>query len=173
MEAWLQECQNCHYVSANLSEQSKDAKSILESADYQSMLENAEIPKVARRFVFCSLLNAHDREIAATALLRAAWDCDDHEKIELADSFRNQSADLLKQLQPFEDDEERATIGVMLIDVLRRASRFEEAIKLANQLLKFKAVKRSGVMLAVVEFQISLCETECVECRKVEEAIVE
>jgi len=173
MYAWFQECQSCHYVSVNLTQESQDAKSIVESNEYQSLIADSNIPPIARRFVLCSMLNRHDREIAGTALLRAAWDCDDREESELATSYRSQSADKLKQLQPFEDDQERVTIGVILVDVLRRAGRFEEAMKLANQLLKFKSVKRSGVMLAVVKFQLSLCEAGSLECRKVEEAIAE
>jgi hypothetical protein len=58
-----------------------------------------------------------------------------------------------------------------LIDVLRRSERFEEAAKLANQMLKFKAVKRSEVMLAVVKFQQSLCESQSSACHLVSDAV--
>jgi hypothetical protein len=170
MHAWFQECQKCHYVSVDLARESEDAKSIVDSVEYRSLISNDEIPQIARRFAACAILNPHDREIAGTALLRAAWDCDDQEQSELAKSFRSQAADLLKKLQPFEDSEDQATIGVTLIDILRRAGRFEEATKLANQLLKFKTVKRSGVMKAVVNFQLSRCEASCLDCHKVEDA---
>ena len=171
MESWFQECGSCHYVSVDLGQESDNAKQIVESEDYQSLIANSTLPQIARRFAFCALLNAHDREIAGTALLRAAWVCDDVENPDLAKSFRNQSADTLKKLQPFENSEEQATVATMLIDVFRRAERFEEATKLANQLLKFKAVKRSEVMLAVVNFQRSLCESKASDCRQVKEAI--
>lgn len=171
MSGWFQECESCHYVSIDLAQANDGAKSIVESDDYQALVANSKLPPIARRFALCALLNAHDREIAGTALLRAAWICDDAENLELAKSFRNQSADTIKKLQPFENSEEHATLATMLIDVLRRAERFEEAIKLANQLLKFKAVKRSEVMLAVVNFQLSLCESKDSDCHQVEKAI--
>ena len=171
MEAWFHECKSCHYVSVDLALQSDDAKAIVASEDYQTLIGNTDLPEIARRFAFCSLLNSQDREIAGTALLRAAWVCDDSENIEQAKSFRSQSADLLKKLQPFEDNEEQATIATMLIDVLRRSERFEEATKLANQMLKFKAVKRSEVMLAVVKFQQSLCESKSSDCHLISDAV--
>ncbi len=171
MHAWFQECKSCHYVSVDLAAESDNARTIVDSQDYQSLLANSDQPEVARRFALCSLLNAHDREIAGTALLRAAWVCDDEAKAELAKSYRSQSADTLKQLQPFEDSEEQATIGTMLVDVLRRAERFEESIKLARQLLKFKAIKRSDVMMAVVKYQLSLCESGDSTCQLVQDAV--
>jgi len=171
MNGWFQECESCHYVSVDLAQQSGDAKSIVESNEYQSAIANSDLPPIARRFALCALLNAHDREIAGTALLRAAWVCDDAEDKDLAKSFRNQSADTLKKLQPFENSEEHATLATMLIDVLRRAERYEEATKLANQLLKFKAVKRSEVMKAVVNFQLSLCDAGASDCRQVKDAV--
>ena len=171
MKGWFQECESCRYVSVDLAQESDNAKSIVESPDYQSLIADLDLPPIARRFALCALLNAHDREIAGTALLRAAWVCDDSENSELAKSFRNQSADTLKKLQPFENSEEHATLATMLIDVLRRSDRFEEATKLAYQLLKFKAVKRSEVMLAVVNFQLSLCEAKASDCHQVQDAI--
>ena len=170
MHGWFQECKSCSYVSIDLAQAKDDAKSIVESEEYQALVTNSDLPPIARRFALCALLNNHDREIAGTALLRAAWVCDDEGKAELAKSFRNQSADTIKKLQPFENSDEHATLATMLIDVLRRAERFDEATKLANQLLKFKAVKRSEVMQAVVNFQMSLCESKVSDCRRVEEA---
>ncbi len=170
MEFWFHECSSCHYVSVDLAGESENAKSIVDSEEYQSLLANDSLPKIARRFALCSLLNSQDREISGTALLRAAWVCDDEQNPQLAKSFRSQSADTLKKLQPFEDSEEQATTATMLIDVLRRAERFEEAIKLSNQLLKFKAVKRSEVMLAVVKYQLSLSESQSAEVHLVSDA---
>lgn len=171
MHSWFQECDSCHYVSVDLSRESENAKQIVASDEYSDLLSNLDLPQIARRFALCALLNAHDREIAGTALLRAAWVCDDESNPELATGYRNQAADILLKLQPFEDGEDQATIATMLVDVLRRAGRFEQATKLANQMLKFKTVKRSDVMAAVIKFQMSLINSKSSECRKVEEAI--
>lgn len=171
MHGWFQECDSCHYVSVDLAEESNDAKSIVASDDYQALIQDSDLPPIARRFAMCALLNKHDHEIAGTAFLRAAWVCDDAGNVELANSFRNRTADTLRRLQPFEDSLEQATVGTMLIDVLRRAERFEEATKLANQMLKFKAVKRSEAMLAVVKYQICLCESQSAACHQIEEAV--
>ena len=171
MKEWFQECKSCRYVSVDLALEMKNAQSIVDSDEYQALLADSELPEIARRFALCALLNSHDRCIAGTALLRSAWVCDDEAQADLAKSFRSQSADMLKKLQPFEDDEEQATVGTMLIDVLRRSERFDEAAKMANQLLKFKAVKRSDVMMAVVKYQLTLCESGSSVCHQIEEAI--
>ena len=171
MHAWFQQCSNCHYVSVDLSQEIENAKQIVASPSYLALVSDSEVSPTARKFALCAILNEQNREIFASALLRAAWACDDDQKHDRATAFRSEAADCLKQLQPFEDSPEQATTAVTLIDVLRRSDRFEEATKLANQLLKFKSVKRSEVMLAVVKFQLTLCESESSDCHKVEQAM--
>ena len=173
MHAWFQQCSNCHYVSVDLSRDIENAKQIVASPSYLAIANDSEISPTARKFALCATLNEQDREIFATAMLRAAWACDDDQNSARATSFRSEAADSLKQLQPFEDSPEQATTAVTLIDILRRSARFEEATKLANQLLKFKTVKRSEVMLAVVKFQLALCESQSVDCHQVEQAMTQ
>jgi hypothetical protein len=170
MHSWFQQCNSCNYVSVDLSRESNNARQIVASEEYQEMIRKPDLPKIAKRFALCALLNAHDREIEGTALLRAAWACDD-EDAEQAKHFRNQSTETLLKLQPFEDNEEQATIATTLVDVLRRAEQFEKASKLASQMLKFKTVKRSAVMKSVILFQLSLIEAKSTDCHKVDEAI--
>lgn len=171
MHAWFQECSNCHYVCVDLARESNGARSIVDSDRYRTLVADSALSDTARKFALCAVLNREDREICGTALLRAAWDCDDQQNNDLAKSFRDDAADSWKKLQPFEDNQDHATMAVTLIDVLRRAGRFDEAVKLANQMVKFKSVKRSDVMLAVIKFQQSLCESESIECRKLEDAV--
>jgi predicted XRE-type DNA-binding protein len=83
MSAWLQECDSCHYVGVDLERESEAAREIVASEAYQSLISNSEVPAIARRFALCSLLMSDiGREISATALLRAAWVCDDEEAVE-------------------------------------------------------------------------------------------
>lgn len=171
MHAWFQQCPNCQYVAVDLSQARDNTQELLASPRYQSLVNDSEIDPVARKFALCALLNEHDREIFSTALLRAAWVCDDQQRQLAAKSFRDEAADCLKQMQPFEDGDDQATLAVTLVDILRRAERFEEAAKLANQMLKFKTVKRSPVMSAVVKFQLKLCDSKSSACHKVEEAM--
>lgn len=171
MGAWLQECVSCHYVGVDLERESDGAREIVAAETYQSLISDSNIPEIAKRFALCSLLmGGIDKEISATALLRAAWVCDDEKATELASSFRLQCSNILWKMVPFEDSPEQANTATMLVDVLRRSSQFEKAAKLASQLLKFKSVKRAGRMLAVVKFQLALCEEKSTECREIKDA---
>jgi hypothetical protein len=169
MPQWLQECPTCGYVNGDLSQTIDGARQTIESAPYIELMAQSKVPELARRFGRFALLQQADPASAGFALLRAAWACDDEQQSEQARSFRNQAADLLLTLQPFSDDEEQATIGTVLVDVLRRAERFSEAIELATALQTFAAVQQAPVILAVLQFQCGLCQNHDIACHTVDE----
>ena len=172
MEAWLQECSSCRYVAVNLDRSSGNAKAVVESEPYQSLIADQNIPELAKRFALCSLLMMEvNKELAAIALLRAAWVCDDEDLEELACFYRTRCSEILCNMMPFEDDAEKATIATTLVDVLRRSAQFDRAAKLAGQLLRFKAVNRSQVMMAVVRYQQNLLDQKSTEMKTVEDAL--
>jgi hypothetical protein len=171
MHAWLQECSQCHFVSGDLTIKSDETKSIVDSEPYRVIVDHDSIPDIAKRFELCAMLNAGNAEIAGTSLLRAAWVCDDADESERSVAYRKRSADLLSKLRPFDDDQEHATIGTMLVDVLRRSGQFDESVKLGTNLLKFKAVKRNEVMTAVLKFELQLCEAADSDCHTLAEAM--
>jgi hypothetical protein len=109
-------------------------------------------------------------EASGIALIRAAWACDDEKANLLAQCFRNKAADILLKLELFEDTDEVPTLAVMLVDVLRRSSRFEEARKLIANLTSFVTVTSNPIVLSVLKYQSFLCENGDVSCHTVADA---
>lgn len=167
MHNWLQECSECGYVNGNLATSTEDAKQIVESDTYTALRTNSELPELARRFERYSLLQHADSETAAVALIRAAWACDDADKVNEAKAYRNQAADVLLTLQPCRDDEESTTLATALVDVLRRAERFDEAKEMATSLQSFNAVKANAIVSSVLTYQCKLCDHRDTGCHTV------
>ncbi len=158
MDCWLQECSKCSSVNNDLSTKLEDAERIIEGRVYQALLVESDVPELARRFVRFALLNETDNHVAGTSYLRAAWVCDDATLLEQAVQYRNMAADNFLKLAPFEDNEEGVTRAAVLVDVLRRANRFEESRQLANSLCQMKAVADNDVIAAVLKREIELCD---------------
>ena len=168
MDTWLQECPNCGFVNGNLEHSTPNAKAVLESGKYREIVADADVPELARRFARYAELNADDREKAGIALIRSAWACDDEGNAEQAAAYRSRAADLLLSLQPFDDIEERTTLGTALVDVLRRASRFAEAQALARTLRGLESVSSNQIIGAVLDYQSRLCEARDTGCRTID-----
>ncbi len=73
MDVWLQECLNCRYVNSDVSKAVNNAKAIMETDEYKSIVNDSSIPQLARRFAQYSLLQRTDVEASGIALIRAAW----------------------------------------------------------------------------------------------------
>ncbi len=171
MGVWLQECPKCRFVNDNLNKMVPNAETILASKQYQQIVSDTEMPEVARKFARHALLYADDKETAGLALLRAAWVCDDKGPAHGAIAYRSQAADLLLSLQPFGDSEVWATLGTTLVDVLRRAIRFEEAKTLSASLRSLKSVASNEVIVMVLHHQAQLCDSRNTDCHTVEDAM--
>jgi pentatricopeptide repeat protein len=122
------------------------------------------MPYTANKFLRYSLLLADDTEMCGKSKLSAAWACDDENLSELAKKIRSDAADVLLKLRPFSDIEESITIGLVLIDILRRAGRFKEALELVKELKRFSVVTSDKDVSQIVDFQKKLCEAKDYNC---------
>ncbi|MES2791980.1 MAG: hypothetical protein V4719_20365 [Planctomycetota bacterium] len=170
MDVWLQECPKCLFVNDRLEHPTPNAKAILASSRYQQVIADTTVPELARKFARYATLNTEDIEKAGAALLHSAWVCDDEAATERAIAYRSQAADLLLSLQPFEDTEEQVTLGISVVDVLRRALRFSEAKTLARTLFALKCVSATQIMGEILEYQCRLCESGDAACYTVADA---
>lgn len=169
MGAWLQECPHCRYVAPDISEAAGDLTRVL-SPEYVAALNDQSLPDFARRFVAHSILIlGTDKAGAGFAMLRAAWVCDDRRKPEAAAECRNRAADCMAAQRPFPDSENGITAGAVLVDVLRRAGRFEEAAAECDSLLEFEATK--DVLRKVLEYQARLIAARDTGGHTVSEAV--
>jgi hypothetical protein len=169
MGSWLQECPHCRYVAPDLSEAAGDMVRVL-SPEYVAALNDSRLPELARRFAaYSQLILGTDQAGSGYAMLRAAWVCDDHRQKRPAIECRNIAADRMATQRPFPDTEQGVTSGAVLVDVLRRAERFEEAAAECDSLLGFEATKE--LLRSVLEYQARLIAARDTACRTVSDAL--
>ena len=157
-------CEHCGYCWPDIQEPSHPrTQGILESEGYRQLLADAGLPEVARNLRAQALLQRELGQWARAALsmLGAAWAMDDaaHDRARaapgaaggadapavlsaaqaasLASAFRDEAVALLQQAhelgQTIQAEPDRDQ--VMLVDMLRRCGRFDEAVHLARALL--------------------------------------
>ncbi len=170
MKMWLQECLRCRYVNNDVSKAINNAEKIIDTDEYKLLLTDSNIPQLARRFAQYSLLQQNDLEISGVALIRAAWACDDEKSNIQALFFRNRAADILFKLDFSKDSEEISTLALILVDVLRRSFRFDEARKLISTLKSFVTVTTNPIMQSILNYQSFLCDNGDVSCHTVADA---
>ena len=172
LNLWLQECPACHYVHERIDQRLPDTNVVVYSPEYTAIESLTDEPPLVRRFKRHALLMAEEPIVAAQSLLHAAWVCDDAGCAELAAACRDECADLLIGVNfdafPVPERFRRQTV---LVDVLRRAGRFDEALQWTLQLLDQTALPPT--MNAVLRFQRGLLEREDVSAYEVEHTLSE
>lgn len=132
MDAWVQCCPNCGYVSRHIEKDGTAYTDFVRSEIYRTCEGNTSITGLAQNLYRYGLLCLKKKKYneAYDAFIWSAWDCDDEERSEEARVCRNRAALVYYQNGGFNDPE----IGFVNVDVLRRAGRFKEAIKLCKSL---------------------------------------
>lgn len=131
VESWLEECPFCGYVAGNIEHGDVKARAFLETAEFRAAsLEPVADPAI-RRFLVRAAQDAHegDRRAAFRHTLSAAWIADDSGLASRATALRLRAAEHLGD-GPFRSIDVR----LELLDVLRRASSWERAAALADEL---------------------------------------
>ena len=169
MNAWLQECEACMYVASDISEAITNATVMLASDEYRQ-ISGLDIPSLGTRFLRYSLL-CDDPVKRGVNRLRAAWTCDDAGDTESARRIRHEAAEILLELRPFDKAEDDVTTGVILVDVLRRCSRFKDAETLLQQLQGTREVQDNDTIAKVLLLQDQLCEKRDISCYTVADAV--
>ena len=148
MSLWVQECNQCGYVSAEIADKTKIAPEFLKSEEYVSCSGIKFKSKLAARFYKYYLLNNSgnkNKEKAFFAVLHAAWACDDADDYDNANKCRTIALSLHPTLPQDEN------FRVMKMDLLRRSGQFEALSKeyssvefsqdILNQIAKFQLRK--------------------------------
>jgi hypothetical protein len=137
--AWIQRCSACGYCAPSIGQATPYTREVVEGVPYRSLLADPFYPELARAFLCSSICFEQIGEEASAArnAIEAAWACDDDGAVEAAIKCRVRAAMLLRDSQG-EGDElfaDAATENAVLVDLLRRAGRFEEAIEAADDAL--------------------------------------
>ncbi|MDI1289337.1 MAG: hypothetical protein PSX37_05210 [bacterium] len=150
---WLVECPRCFYVSNGddgLPEGTEAERaaakerhgpfispSFLSGEVITEVRLHSPFSALAKKFMRRSFIDEHLGRlwIAGYHSLSAAWACDDEFRDELAIPCRLRTAQLIRDfLERSEPDDDTPTVRLVLMDVLRRAGKFDEAREQANAL---------------------------------------
>ena len=169
LEYQISRCPECGFAAVDLSQPCTGDADLVVGDTYRSILESDQ-PELAKSFACASTLHqARGDDVSASACsLRAAWVCDDEQHAERAVEHRAACAELLTRALDQEEAEAQETVGitVVLIDVLRRARLFDEAMERCRALL---ADANASDLSDVARFQARLIEQRDDACHKLNE----
>jgi hypothetical protein len=167
MKYWVRECPHCGYVAADISRADPRTREFLHSDRWKAL----RLPGPKKGRALSSLFLVHsviqesigNLEQAAFAALYAAWDADDNERHPIAWSSRLNAADLFERAfaQGQINSAEASTIRFILVDILRRVQRWDEAIKCCQQI---EAARLDPTMQIALRYQQHLCEARDTMC---------
>lgn len=173
MHNWVQQCPNCGLCATSVDKVPAGTAELVRSTRYQALLRDAtRMPQLARRFRAQSLMEEQvgDLVSAAHAALCAAWACDDARETDAAIDCRNRAIGLFLRAadsdQPSTDGSERDGRNLVVIDLLRRTSRFDEAR--ARCQLVLEAADPSH--RAIAQYQATLVDAADTAVHRVDEA---
>ena len=137
---WIHTCPSCRYCAPDLSDGEKAFEAVVKSEDYRKILDNSTYPRLAGQFLCWSLLqeSRDEYEKAGWGAIHAAWACDDAGFEEGAKASRKRASELLMKArengQWFAED--AGMEEAILVDLLRRAGYFEDALNICRERLK-------------------------------------
>ena len=168
----IQRCPSCGYCASDLSECSSKVKDHVESKEYQNIIGNKAIPKVAASFLALSYekQQTHQYSESAWAAIHAAWICDDKNKQKASKECRKKAISMIESANAHSQkmgDQAGAT-EVLTIDLMRRAGMFDQALKLAED-TKTKDIEE--IILQIIAYEESLIESKDIDSHTVSEAL--
>lgn len=168
---WVEECPRCGYIADDIEEADDVARAAWSKGVPEGDALLARASGLVARFLRLSLVEerSEQAEEAAQHALWAAWVADD-EGNALATELRCRAADILLGVRAdWGDDEDGATQQLRLVDVLRRAERWTEAIAMAEGLLKRQSL--DDTMRSIAAFQTACAAARDAACYTIDEAL--
>lgn len=168
----VQECPHCGYCAPVLDyEPVPRAREVVDLPPYQALRSPKRYPELAGRFLRAALLaeGSGGPQVAGLHALRAAWVCDDEELSEAAAECRLAAIHYLQSAhrQGLGEKQRRAEENALMVDLLRRVGRFEEASALIEQ---GSGRRLPDVLVQVLRYQQALIERRDTACHTIEEA---
>ena len=168
----IQRCPSCGYCASDLSECSGDAKFHVESKEFQEIIGNKAIPKVAASFLALSYekQQTHQYSESAWTAIHAAWICDDKNKQKASKECRKKAISMIENANAYSQNmgDQAGATEALTIDLMRRAGMFEQALKLAEE-TKTKDIEE--IILQVIAYEESLIESKDIDSHTVSEAL--
>jgi hypothetical protein len=156
MEYWVQCCSKCGYCADDLSDGKKNSSRLIDTPEYHLTLNEENYPALANHFRCLSLINEADGEYekAAWASLHGAWVCDDADLMEQSYTCRINAIRFFKEADnQYESSDQEGIVGMVLIDLLRRVGKFEEA---SREIIKRQRQIDDPALLRILIYQATL-----------------
>jgi hypothetical protein len=152
MLTWLQRCASCGYCALRIDTATLEVEKVVTGEAYQAQLVEDGLPELARSLLAVALLAEElgDEAEATRCAIEAAWVCDDEGEPEAARRCRERAVGLLYECEA-EGDEifpDPYADHAVIVDLLRRAGRFEDAVRQADADL----AEAEGEIAAVLGF---------------------
>jgi hypothetical protein len=134
MEMWVTRCPSCGYCAPDVSVPNEGSE-IVQEAGYRRHLDDPSFPQLASRFRCWSAIAERGGRlsVAARSALWAAWACDDAGDASGAKECRDRAVSLLRRAMLARPSPEDQADRCVIVDMLRRAERFDEALEEANE----------------------------------------
>ena len=174
MDAWVQHCPHCGYCAATIESVEEGASAIVASTEYGAVLNRADLPKLARRFLASSFIveRVGGPEDAAHRIMCAAWVCDDARLDDRASELRRACAEKIPafiETSRGTPGEQKAT--AVLVDVLRRCGDFDGALAAVDRCLAINGLEEN--IRKAMQFQQRLITAGDRSCHTIADAVQE
>jgi hypothetical protein len=168
---YIQTCPSCGYCCPDISDEIPHAAELVVKDTYKHQLNNTSFSELSNAFLCCALLLENDSNyvLAAWYSIRAAWDCDDSHSDDSAVICRERGIELFQMAKKNKQRffEETGGEESLMVDLLRRTRRFEEAVKCCDQGL---AKKPDKLISHILWYQKLLIGNADDSCHLIEEA---
>ena len=167
MRTWAQTCSSCGYVAEDIAISPGDPGTVRRAMAAPKWIEliRQDVPPLVVAFRRLALISQELGQTAAAgeAELWAAWAADDENMEPMAIEYRREAAILMQTAvsQTEMDPQARETTRVRLVDVLRRANKWDDAELLCAELL---AELPADFTRSVLQFQVQLIGRRDVAC---------
>ena len=161
MHTWVVRCHQCGCCFKPDSESNDLNVEVMDTEDYKQLSRDQTLPELAKDFMCLGMLQQSPDD-KSTALLHAAWVCDDEESELEANTCRKKAYEILADnyetglYQHYADYIGNPKQGLVALDLLRRSQNFELAQQKIDK-VKIAIGKSTDpekkVMQAVLRFQ--------------------
>lgn len=162
-------CPQCGYSSSNMNVAvSKDIKRIVNSEKYKDVLANPFFDEATKKLLLAGHISAKKSDYldAAYCYLMAMWHFSELNSDKVTNARGKAIAYFSKYLSRSRDDE----LALVLVDLLRQSSRFEEAAETAISLKEY--LLSDSFEMRVLRFENSLIEKKDSSSHSVREVLV-
>lgn len=167
MPLWVHKCDYCRNVFSTSDPMPDYKEKYIDSKEYVNCGGIASLPELGKRFVKLALIYQHCKEYkkAGDAFLCAAWACDDEKMDVTAIICRKRALTCYNEVDVSQiSKRELPELKLRIVDLLRRAGMFEEAVAFAKR-LKFSKEQN----IRIQQFQIAKAKVGDKSCYRLED----